>query len=73
VGTPTFEETAPRLRQEMARELVMALVADLRAGAEIERFNLDGSPMQIAPEAGPGGAEEPQAGQGETQGEQESE
>jgi peptidyl-prolyl cis-trans isomerase C len=51
-GTPSFEETEPRLRQEVAREIVTALVADLRDGAEIERFNLDGSPMQIAPEAG---------------------
>jgi peptidyl-prolyl cis-trans isomerase C len=52
MGTPSFEETEPRLRQEVAREIVTALVADLRDGAEIERFNLDGSPMQIAPEAG---------------------
>jgi peptidyl-prolyl cis-trans isomerase C len=61
MGTPTFEETAPQLRQEMAREVVLALVADLRADAEIERFNLDGSPMPAAPEAGPEAAEEPQA------------
>ena len=72
-GTPTFEETEPRLRQELAREVVMALVADLRADAEIERFNLDGSPMQIAPEAGTGGAEEPQAEPGKAEGEQEAE
>jgi peptidyl-prolyl cis-trans isomerase C len=52
-GTPSFEETEPRLRQEVAREIVIALVADLRDDAEIERFNLDGSPMQIAPEPGP--------------------
>jgi peptidyl-prolyl cis-trans isomerase C len=52
-GAPSFEETEPRLRQEVAREIVTALVADLRDGAEIERFNLDGSPMQAAPEAGP--------------------
>jgi peptidyl-prolyl cis-trans isomerase C len=57
-GTPSFEETEPRLRQEVAREIVTALVADLRDGAEIERFNLDGTPMQIAPEAGEAEAEE---------------
>ena len=68
MGTPTFEETAPRLRQEMAREVVMALVADLRADADIERFNLDGSPMQVAPEAGPEAAEEPQAAPDEAAG-----
>jgi hypothetical protein len=39
---------------------VTALVADLREGAEIERFNLDGSPMQIAPEGGSEGSEQDQ-------------
>jgi peptidyl-prolyl cis-trans isomerase C len=77
MGTPTFEETEPRLRQEVAREIVTALVADLRDGAEIERFNLDGSPMQIAPEAGPD-APQPEPGaapqsEGEVQGEQKAE
>lgn len=72
-GTPTFEETAPRLRQEMAREVVLALVADLRANAEIQRFNLDGSPIQIAPEAGPEATQEPQAAPGEAQDEEKSE
>ena len=56
-GTPTFDETQPRLRQELAREIVIALVADLRGDAAIQRFNLDGSPMQIAPEPAQGGAE----------------
>jgi peptidyl-prolyl cis-trans isomerase C len=59
-GAPSFEETEPRLRQEVARDIVTALVADLRDGAEIERFNLDGSAMQIVPEAGP-----EESGQGE--------
>jgi hypothetical protein len=57
MGTPTFEETQPRLRQDMAREIVLALVTDLRDDAEIQRFNLDGSPMQLAPEPAQGGAE----------------
>jgi peptidyl-prolyl cis-trans isomerase C len=46
---PTYDETAPQLRQELAREIVTALVEDLRSGADIERFNMDGSPMQEAP------------------------
>ena len=46
---PTYDETAPQLRQELAREIVTALVEDLRSGAEIERFNMDGSPMEEAP------------------------
>jgi peptidyl-prolyl cis-trans isomerase C len=48
---PSYDETAPQLRQELAREIVTALVEDLRGDAEIERFNMDGSPMQEAPEA----------------------
>jgi peptidyl-prolyl cis-trans isomerase C len=48
---PTFAESEPRLRQDLAREIVTALVADLRGGAAIERFNLDGTPMQQPPPA----------------------
>lgn len=42
---PSFEETEPQLRQDVAREIVTALVENLREGAEIERFQMDGSPM----------------------------
>jgi peptidyl-prolyl cis-trans isomerase C len=73
MGTPSFEETEPRLRQELAREIVTALVADLRDDAEIERFNLDGSPMRIAPEGEQGSAPQTQPEQGEAQGEQKAE
>jgi len=64
--SPTFEETEPQIRQEVARDIVTALVEDLREGAEIERFNIDGTPMvakegeaetEAAPEA-EAGAEE---------------
>jgi peptidyl-prolyl cis-trans isomerase C len=65
MGVPSFEETEPRLRQEVAREIVTALVAELRDGAEIERFNLDGSPMPAAPAAGP--EAKPEAGEGKTE------
>lgn len=54
---PTFEESEPQLRQDLARDIVTALVADLRGEAEIERFNLDGTPMEAAPGAGPEGGE----------------
>jgi peptidyl-prolyl cis-trans isomerase C len=47
---PSYDETAPQLRQELAREIVTALVEDLRGDAEIERFNMDGSRM-AEPEA----------------------
>lgn len=48
---PSYDETAPQLRQELAREIVTALVEDLRSAAAIERFNMDGSPMQEEPKA----------------------
>jgi peptidyl-prolyl cis-trans isomerase C len=58
---PTLAELEPQLRQELAREIVTALVEDLRSEAEIERFNMDGSPMT---EPGPGQpAEQPEAEQ----------
>jgi peptidyl-prolyl cis-trans isomerase C len=43
-SVPTFEEKEPELREQVAREIVNALVSDARSGATIERFNLDGSP-----------------------------
>jgi peptidyl-prolyl cis-trans isomerase C len=43
---PTFEESEPQLRQEIAREIVTALVADLHKDAKIERFNFDGTPIK---------------------------
>ena len=41
---PTFEEKEPELREQLSREIVTALLADVRNGATIEIFNLDGSP-----------------------------
>jgi peptidyl-prolyl cis-trans isomerase C len=59
---PSFEETAPQLRQELAREIVTALVEDLRGDAEIERFNMDGTPIEEPePEAGPEAEPQPEA------------
>jgi peptidyl-prolyl cis-trans isomerase C len=54
---PSFEETEPQLRQELAREAITSLLAGLREDAEIERFGLDGSPQE--PSAGPA-ADEPE-------------
>ena len=48
---PTFEESEPQIRQEVARDIVTALVEGLREGAAIERFNLDGTPMTNEGEA----------------------
>jgi len=44
---PSFEESEPQIRQEVARDIVTALVEDLREGVAIERFNMDGSPMVL--------------------------
>ncbi len=52
---PTFEETEPQIRQEVARDIVTALVEGLREGATIERFNLDGTPMASEGEGESGG------------------
>ncbi len=42
---PSFEESEPQIRQEVARDIVTALVEELRSNAKIERFNIDGTPM----------------------------
>jgi peptidyl-prolyl cis-trans isomerase C len=41
---PSFAEKEPELREQVAREAVTALLAEMRKGAAIERFNLDGTP-----------------------------
>ena len=43
---PTFEEKEAELREQLSREIVTALLADVRKGATIEVFNIDGSPKQ---------------------------
>ncbi len=52
-SVPTFEEKEPELREQVARDIVETLVADIRNSAQIERFNLDGSPKNLdeAPKA----------------------
>jgi peptidyl-prolyl cis-trans isomerase C len=40
---PAFEEMAEQLREDLARETVTAFIDQLRAGAKIEKFNIDGS------------------------------
>lgn len=40
---PTFEEMAEQIREDLARETVTAYIDQLRAGAKIEKFNIDGS------------------------------
>jgi peptidyl-prolyl cis-trans isomerase C len=46
---PSFEELADQLREEMAREVITAQLDQLRSGAKIEKFNMDGGKPEAAP------------------------
>lgn len=50
---PTFEEKEPELRQLLAQQIVAALLGEMRSGAKIEMFNLDGTPKTEAASAEP--------------------
>ena len=50
---PAFEEMADQLKEEMAREAVTAQLDQLRSGAKIEKFAMDGSKPDPAPAAKP--------------------
>ena len=45
---PTFEESRTELEQILGREAVTALLDELRAKADIERFDLEGQPAEPA-------------------------
>lgn len=46
---PSFEESRPQLEQQLTRDLIAAHMAKLRADAEVELFNIDGTPVTGAP------------------------
>lgn len=46
---PTLAEVRPTLEQELTKQIVTAMVGDLRTGATIETFQLDGTPMPAEP------------------------
>ena len=46
---PSFEESLPILEQQLTRELIATHMAGLREKAEIQMFNLDGSPVEGTP------------------------
>jgi peptidyl-prolyl cis-trans isomerase C len=48
---PAFEEMADQLKEEMAREAVTAQLDQLRSGAKIEKFAMDGSKPDPTPAA----------------------
>jgi peptidyl-prolyl cis-trans isomerase C len=45
----SFENSLPTLEQQLTRELIATHMTQLRAKAEIEIFNLDGSPVEGTP------------------------
>jgi peptidyl-prolyl cis-trans isomerase C len=52
---PSFDEMSEQIRQDLARETVTAMLNGLRAGAKIEKFNIDGgTPAPTAPPSVPG-------------------
>jgi peptidyl-prolyl cis-trans isomerase C len=55
---PTLDEVKPQLEQTLSKDLVTALVEELRAAAKVETFQMDGSPMPKEAPAAPK-AEEP--------------
>ncbi len=50
---PTFEQAADQLRQQMLQEGVRKEIAQARAAANVETFNMDGSPMRATDKAVP--------------------
>jgi len=56
---PAFEEMADQLREEMAREAVTAQLDQLRSGAKIEKFTIDGSKPAPAKPAAPAAPNRP--------------
>ncbi|HLJ04967.1 MAG TPA: peptidylprolyl isomerase [Acetobacteraceae bacterium] len=50
---PTFEQARDELRQQIIKDGVKKVVAEARADASVERFNLDGSPIRATDTAVP--------------------
>jgi peptidyl-prolyl cis-trans isomerase C len=53
---PSFEELADQIREEVQRETVTQYLDQLRSGAKVEKFNMDGSKAEAAPAKPPAGA-----------------
>ena len=59
-AAPSFDELSDQIRQDLARQMVTAMLNQLRADAKIEKFNIDGSaPAPAAPGAAPAKPETP--------------
>ncbi len=56
---PTLDEVKPQLEQTLSKDLVTALVEELRGAAKVETFQMDGSPMPKEDPAAAPKADEP--------------
>lgn len=56
---PTLDEVKPQLEQTLSKDIVTALVEELRAAAKVETFQIDGSPMPKEDPAAAPKADEP--------------
>lgn len=45
---PSFEDSVEEMRNEVAQQIVSDIVEELREGADIQGFNLDGTPLELA-------------------------
>ncbi|MEQ8831016.1 MAG: peptidylprolyl isomerase [Alphaproteobacteria bacterium] len=45
ITPPSYEELAPRFRQQLAEQHVRAVIEEAIQGAQVERFDLDGNPL----------------------------
>ena len=53
---PPLEEIGDQIREELTREAVTNILDQLRSGAKIEKFNIDGSKVEAAPPKAPAAA-----------------
>tara|TARA_R100001143_G_scaffold61603_1_gene62839 strand:+ start:115928 stop:116884 length:957 start_codon:yes stop_codon:yes gene_type:complete len=48
IQPPSFEEVAPRIREQLAEAKVRGIIQEAINGATVERFDMDGNPMPAA-------------------------
>jgi peptidyl-prolyl cis-trans isomerase C len=56
---PPLEEISDQIREELTREAVTNILDQLRSGAKVEKFNIDGSKVEAAPPKAPATAAPP--------------
>jgi peptidyl-prolyl cis-trans isomerase C len=61
---PPLEEIGDQIREELTREAVTNILDQLRSGAKVEKFNIDGSKVEAAPPKAPPAAAPPKAAPG---------